>query len=283
MTSPVRIGVSGWSYRDWSGPFYPRGLGPDARLAFIAEHFNTVEVNRSFYSLLQPDVYRGWYRAVPSDFLFSVKGSRYITHQKKLHDVTLPLANFFASGVLHLTDKLGPLLWQLSGAWSLGIDRILAFLKLLPTSFEAAADLASRHDDQVKEASWPEGSRRRIRHVLEVRHPQAPVAGLAETIEELGMALAVSDAVEWPRFDPVGSDFVYVRLHGPGQLYASEYDAGELDGWAGRIDRWRTESSRRGGDAGESFVYFDNDAHAAAPRNALALAQRFREMSGAQP
>jgi uncharacterized protein YecE (DUF72 family) len=282
MTPTVRVGVSGWSYRDWNGCFYPPGLAPDSHLSFIAEHFNTVEVNRSFYSLLQPDVYRSWYRTVPSDFVFSVKGSRYITHQKKLHDVTVPLANFLASGVLHLTDKLGPFLWQLSGEWSLSLDRILGFLKLLPASFEAAVDLAARHNNKVKEASWPEGSRGRIRHVLEVRHPQAPVAELTETIEDLGMALAVSDAVEWPRFDPVESDFVYVRLHGPRRLYDSAYDADELDRWAERIDWWRKESSRLGKAGGECFVYFDNDGHAAAPRNAMALAQRFREMSGAQ-
>ncbi|HJR92497.1 MAG TPA: DUF72 domain-containing protein [Acidimicrobiia bacterium] len=270
----IRIGVSGWSYREWAGRFYPSGLPQADRLAFIAENFDTVEVNRSFYSLLKPDVYRGWHDAVPDDFIFAVKGGRYLTHQKKLHDVTVPLANFLASGVLHLGEKLGPILWQLSGAWRIDLERITAFLRALPATFDAAVDLASRHDDKVEAPSWPSGSSRPIRHVLEVRHPEAPIADLSAALEQEGMALAVSDGADWPVGEPAESDFVYVRLHGPGRLYSSRYEEDDLERWSGRIERWRAAAADRSADGGDCYVYFDNDVNAYAPHDALALRHR---------
>jgi len=275
MANRIRIGVSGWSYREWAGRFYPPGLSQSDRLAFIAERFDTVEVNRSFYSLLTPDVYRGWRETVPDDFVFAVKGGRYLTHQKKLRDVTVPLANFLASGVLHLEEKLGPVLWQLSGAWRIDLERIAAFLQALPATFDAAVELASRHDEKVEAPSWPSGSSRPIRHVLEVRHPEAPIAELSATLEQQGMALAVSDGADWPVREPAASDFVYVRLHGPGRLYSSKYEEDDLERWSGCIERWQAAAADRSAAGGDCYVYFDNDVNAYAPHDAFALRHRF--------
>lgn len=279
MSHPIRIGVSGWSYRDWAGRFYPPGLPAAGQLDFIAERFDTVEINRSFYSLLTPSVYQGWHDTVPDDFVFSVKGGRYLTHQKKLRDVTVPLANFLASGVLHLEEKLGPILWQLSAAWTIDLERIVAFLHALPATFDAAVELAARHDDRVRAASWPPGSGRPIRHVLEVRHPETPLADLAPTLERLGIALAVSDGAGWPLTEPVRSDFVYVRLHGPGRLYASPYEEDDLERWANRIEPWQADAAERSAGGGDCFVYFDNDINAFAPHDALALRRRFGQVA----
>src|SRR5689334_11939719 len=108
----IRIGISGWRYPAWRGVFYPKGLPQRSELQFASNSFNTLEINGSFYSLQRREYYRSWYTQVPDDFVFAVKGSRFITHMKKLRDVRVPLANFFASGVLVLGRKLGPILWQ---------------------------------------------------------------------------------------------------------------------------------------------------------------------------
>ncbi|HZD03422.1 MAG TPA: DUF72 domain-containing protein, partial [Longimicrobiales bacterium] len=122
--STVRIGVSGWSYGPWRGDFYPADLPQNRELAYLAERFDTVEVNGTFYALQKPDTFRGWYDDTPHDFRFAVKGSRFITHNKKLADPVGPLANFWAQGVLALGQKLGPVLWQLPRTVTFDEERI---------------------------------------------------------------------------------------------------------------------------------------------------------------
>lgn len=286
MSPETRVGTSGWSYPGWRNGFYPAGLRRGRELEYIATRFNAVEVNGSFYSLQRPGTYRRWYEATPDDFVFAVKGSRFITHNKKLGDVAVPLANFFASGVLRLGEKLGPILWQLSSALRYQEDRVARFLELLPRDGDAAAKLARRHDARLRGRSWTRSDGvGRIRHALEPRHPSYFVPAFAELCREHGVAIAVSDSSDWPTAHEVTADFVYVRLHGATQAYASRYTDEELDAWARRIRAWRRGRRAPGdrpileappGGRGERdvYVFFDNDAHGHAPHDALRLAAR---------
>ena len=266
----VWIGTSGWRYPAWRGVFYPTGLPQRRELAHLAGLVNTVEINGSFYSLQRPESYRAWAAETPDDFLFAVKGSRYITHLKQLRDVRVPLANFLASGVLALGPKLGPLLWQLPPRLRFDAARIDEFLALLPRSTGAAAQLAGEHDERLDgRAETVVDADRPLRHALEVRHESFRDPAFAALLRAHGVALVVADtAGTFPCFDDVTAGFVYVRLHGDTELYASGYAPEALDRWAERVREWRAGQSR------DVFVYFDNDVHAHAPFDAVALAER---------
>jgi uncharacterized protein YecE (DUF72 family) len=282
----VAVGVSGWSYGGWRGPFYPADLPARRQLEYVGRRFNSVEVNASFYGLLKPETCRAWYAAVPRGFRFAVKGSRFITHGKKLRDVEIPLANFFASGILLLGEKLGPIVWQLDRHRAIDPGRLETFLRLLPRDTEAAARLAGRHDHRLRGRSWTRTDRRRpLRHALEVRHEGSLQPDLVRVLRRHRVALVVSDSGDWPRREEITAGFVYVRLHGSPHTYASPYEPGQLDQWACRIRRWgaggEPEDARRitGRPAPPArrrdvYVYLDNDRDAHAPRDALALAAR---------
>ena len=170
-TRRVRVGTSGWRYPPWRGVFYPPGLPQRLELAHLAGLMNSVELNGSFYSLQRPESYRAWAAETPDDFVFAVKGSRYITHLKQLRDVRIPLANFLASGLLALGPKLGPVLWQLPPRLRFDAARIDEFLTLLPRSTGAAAQLAGEHDERLDgRAETTTDADRPLRHALEVRH-----------------------------------------------------------------------------------------------------------------
>ena len=176
----VRVGISGWTYKPWRGAFYPKGLKQADELAHAASRLRSVEVNGSFYALQRPESYRAWAAATPDDFVFAVKGGRFITHMKKLADVETPLANFFASGVLALGPKLGPVLWQLPPHLAFHPDRLDAFLALLPRTTREAAALAGRHDERLDGRSLTvTDADRPLRHALEVRHASFAVPELA--------------------------------------------------------------------------------------------------------
>lgn len=266
----VRIGTSGWTYPTWRGVFYPRGLPHRAELEHIGSLFDSVEINATFYRLESPDSFRRWRAETPRDFLFAVKGSRYITHQKQLNDAEGPLANFLASGILLLGEKLGPFLWQLPERTRFNADKLERFFDLLPADTEEAAALARRHDAKVEGRCWTEtDARRPIRHALEVRNPTFRDPAFLEILRRRGVALVSSDAPGWERLDDLTTDFAYVRLHGAEELYASGYSEESLDAWAERIRRWGAEGAR------EVYVYFDNDARVRAPFDAQGLARRF--------
>ena len=282
----IRIGTSGWVYGPWHGSFYPRDLRRGAELNYLATRLNTVEVNASFYSLQRPDAFRQWVRQTPDDFVFAVKGSRYITHMKKLRAAETALANFFASGVLALGTKLGPLLWQLPPSLGFDADRLAEFFDLLPRSTGAAAELARRHDDRVRDRALTEADvDQPIRHALEVRHPGFATPEAVELLRDKDIGLVVADtAGKWPYLEDVTSDFVYIRLHGDEELYVSGYGAEALDRWAERIRAWHSGGTpphahtvapaMRSRDGRDVYVYFDNDVKAYAPSDALALKQR---------
>jgi uncharacterized protein YecE (DUF72 family) len=142
--SELRIGISGWGYPGWRGKFYPKGLPQRRELEYASGVLNSVEINGSFYSLQLPSSYQRWHSQTPDDFVFAVKGARFITHMKKLHDVETPLANFFASGVLALRQKLGPILWQLPSNLGWNKERLKEFFELLPRNTRSAAKLAKK-------------------------------------------------------------------------------------------------------------------------------------------
>jgi uncharacterized protein YecE (DUF72 family) len=282
----IRIGISGWSYDSWRGDFYPEDLPRSRELEYASRRFDSVEINGSFYSLLKPGTYRGWYEQTPRGFRFAVKGSRFITHNKKLGDVEVPLANFMASGVLRLREKLGPILWQLPDTLTFDADRVDTFLDLLPHDTEAAARLARKHDDRVEGRAWTRvDRRRRLRHALEIRHESFLCPELVRIARRTGTALVFSHASDWLYSEEPTAGFIYLRLHGEPKTYASRYDDAALDRWARRIRRWhdadepddavqitdRAPPKRKGRDV---YVYFDNDARGHAPRDALRLARR---------
>src|SRR3954447_16502398 len=150
----LRIGISGWRYAGWRGKFYPSNLAQRRELEYASRTFNSVEINGSFYSLQLPSSYNRWHKETPPDFVFSVKGPRFITHMKKLRDVERPLANFFASGVLALREKLGPILWQLPPNLGWNEQRLGEFFELLPRDTAAAASLGKKHDEKLKTKAW---------------------------------------------------------------------------------------------------------------------------------
>lgn len=239
--SDLRIGISGWRYKGWRGTFYPEGLVQRRELEYASQQMNTIELNGSFYSLQRPESYRHWYEETPEDFRFAVKGGRFITHMKRLKDVDAALANFFASGVLRLADKLGPFLWQLPPDMRFDEDRLEDFLSLLPSDTSAAAALGMQHDDRLKGRSWTkvehEGG---LRHAIEVRHESFLVPEFVRQLCKHGIALVFADSAgRWPYAEDLTSDFVYIRLHGAEELYTSGYSDDQLDWWAQRIKAWR--------------------------------------------
>jgi len=269
----VLVGISGWNYPGWRGGFYPEGLSVRRMLAYASRRFRAVEINASFYSLQRPSTYRRWYEETPRGFVFAVKGSRYVTHMKRLGDVRVPLANFFASGVLRLEEKLGPVLWQLPPQLRFDPARVAAFLDLLPRSTGEAAALARGHDRRLAGRAWTRVERDRpIRHAFEVRHPSFLVPEFVRLLRRHGAALVFADSAgQWPYAEEVTGGFVYVRLHGSQVLYASRYTDEELDWWAARIRRWaaggeppdavritHTAPPRR--KQRDVYVFFDNDA-----------------------
>jgi uncharacterized protein YecE (DUF72 family) len=280
------IGISGWRYPGWRGDFYPAGLVQRRELEFASREVGSIEINGSFYSLQRPESYRRWREETPAGFVFAVKGSRFITHNKRLGEVERPLANFFASGVLLLEEKLGPFLWQLPPNVRYDETRVRSFLERLPRDTRAAADLARGHDERVVGRSSTEARvKRRLRHAIEPRHPSFFVQGFARLCRRHRVTIGVSDSGDWPCTEEVTADFMYLRLHGSRQTYASRYADEELDRWAERIRAWR--SGRQPDDAStfsglrpptrasrDVYVYFDNDAKVHAPKDARRLIER---------
>jgi uncharacterized protein YecE (DUF72 family) len=282
----IRVGISGWTYAPWRGVFYPKGLPHKRELAYAAEHFGAIEINGTFYAMQRPESFGRWREETPDDFVFSVKGSRYITHMLKLRNVETPLANFLASGVLRLGPKLGPILWQFPARMVFDAERFDAFLGLLPRDTEQAAALARRHDARLNGRDWLERDvQQPLRHAVEIRNDSFRSPEFIKLLRHHRAALVCADTVEWPRLMDLTADFVYCRLHGSQELYVSGYDDAALDWWASRVRRWAEGGEpddaervlgptkpRSGGR--DVFVFFDNDAKVRAPADAAALAAR---------
>jgi uncharacterized protein YecE (DUF72 family) len=294
-TGTVRIGISGWRYPPWRGIFYPPKLPQKRELAYAANIFRSIEINGTFYSLQRPEYFEAWAAETPDDFVFSVKGPRFITHIKRLKDVKVPLANFLASGVLRLGPKFGPILWQFPPNFRFEPKKLETFLKMLPHDTEAAAALARRHDKRLSgRSALKTDAKRQLRHAIEVRHNSFVTPAFVQLLRKYDVALVCADAVEWPRLMDLTSDFVYCRLHGSEQLYASGYDQEALDRWAARVACWAqgkipadAEQIIKGGPSEtqprDVFVYFDNDTKVRAPFDAQGFMARISEIWKRQP
>jgi uncharacterized protein YecE (DUF72 family) len=268
MTHTVRIGISGWRYQPWRGVFYPPGLRQADELAFASKAFPTIELNGSFYSLQRPSSYQAWHDAVPDDFVFAIKGSRYVTHMLRLRNSRTALANFFASGLLCLRRKLGPILWQLPPTLRFDAGALRAFLELLPRDTRELERLAGWHDARMKGRAVVDSLAELapVRHAFEVRHPSFETPQYIELLREYNAASCVADSAGlYPVIDESTADFAYARLHGKETLYVSGYEPDDLRAWAKRIRRWRKR--------GDVFVYFDNDVKVRAPFDARNLAR----------
>jgi uncharacterized protein YecE (DUF72 family) len=232
----VCVGTSGWSYDHWKGPFYPEDLPSSRMLEHYGRHFGCVEINSSFYRLPTEQALRQWVAAVPSDFVFAAKASRYITHMKRLRDPARSTAAFFER-IRALGERLGPVLFQLPPRWKLDEERLSAFLEALDAPFRYVFELRDRR--------WLD---ERVYRLLE-RHRAA------FCIYEL-------DGFVSPKC--VTTDFVYIRLHGPDGAYQGRYDAETLRGWAAEIRDWAAQGL-------SVYCYFDNDQAGYAAINAAEL------------
>jgi uncharacterized protein YecE (DUF72 family) len=283
----IWIGVSGWRYAPWRAVFYPADLAPQRELTYASRVLPTIEINGTFYSLQRPERFEAWHRETPAGFRFAVKGSRFITHMKRLRGIERPLANFFASGLFNLRDKLGPLLWQLPPTFAYDPVVLDAFFSLLPRTTVQALALARRRDERVRGRTRLAIDRNRhIRHAVEVRHESFCDPSFVAMLRRHRIALVVADtAGKWPYCEDVTADFVYVRLHGDKEIYASGYGDAALDRWAARLDAWSRGSEPRRAERissrpapkrarREVYCYFDNDIKVKAPFDALRLIEK---------
>jgi uncharacterized protein YecE (DUF72 family) len=239
MSAEVRIGTSGWQYQHWKGNFYDAKLPASRMLGWYLRHFDTVELNNSFYKLPSPEAFDKWRASTPSDFVFAVKASRFITHMKKLKDPENALNNLLPRAA-RLREKLGPILFQLPPGWRVDAGRLRDFLHALPATH--------RYAFEFRETSW---------------HSDA----ILQLLHEYNAAFCIFELAGFQSAIEVTANFTYVRLHGPGGKYQGCYPAEALDGWARRIVRWQRKLS-------SIYVYFDNDQAGYAAKNALQLRER---------
>jgi uncharacterized protein YecE (DUF72 family) len=286
----IRVGISGWKYEGWQGTFYPKGLAQRRELEFAGQHFNSIEINGTFYSMQKPKSFQQWSEETPDDFVFSVKGSQFITHVRQLQNVEGPLANFLAQGLLRLGRKLGPILWQLPPSFKYDAQRLQDFFSLLPRTHKQAAVYARQRDEWMAGRSWLEVEEDLpLRHAVEVRHKSFAIPEYIELLRKHEIAIVVADTPQWPRLFDITADFVYCRLHGSEKLYVSGYDEPAIDAWAKRIIAWSCGGEVNDGDHASKepglklatrdvFVYFDNDAKVRAPFDAMSLHKRIRDI-----
>ncbi len=273
MPGRAFVGISGYDYKPWRGRFYPDDLPARRWLEYASRTFNSIELNGTFYSLKSPAVFERWLEEVPKrDFVFAVKGGRFITHNLKLRNVETALGNFFASGVLALGRRSGPFLWQLPATYRFEPDRLDSFIRQLPRNARQGEAVARQHDARLRRGALVDAAASvKYRHAFEVRHPSYFHEEFYSLLRQHRCGFVIADtAGKFPYAEEVTADFVYVRLHGSRQLYASGYTDEELDTWARRCNDWRSE----GDGSRDVYVYFDNDAKVHAPFDALRLAQR---------
>lgn len=237
MRGRAYIGTSGWSYESWKDSFYEDY--PKARwLAYCAQRFSSVEVNATFYRLQSRETFRRWRDATPPGFRFAIKANRYLTHNRKLVEPA-PAIRLERSRAAGLGDKLAAVVWQLPRNFPCNLERLEKFVRAL-------------------------GRWRRVRHAIEFRHASWFTGEVAACLRERGIAVCQSDAADWPMWETVTADLVYVRLHGHRLTYASAYSDARLRGWARKVRSWTDEGR-------DVHVYFDNDAFGHAPANARRL------------
>jgi uncharacterized protein YecE (DUF72 family) len=287
----IRIGISGWRYAPWRGVFYPDGLAQHRELEYASRQLPTIEINGSFYSLQRPESYAAWYAATPPGFVFSVKGNRFLTHTLRLRGIEAPLANVLASGMFELREKLGPMLWQFPPNFQFDPERMEHFLSLLPHDTESALHIARHHEPRMAgRTALAIDKKRKMRHAVEIRHESFIDESFIAMLRKYHVALVVADtAGKWPYYEDVTADFMYLRLHGDKELYASGYSDEALARWAARIRAWTSggqppDARLISGKAApkrasrDLFCYFDNDIKVHAPFDARRLSALLAEL-----
>ncbi|MCK4416678.1 MAG: DUF72 domain-containing protein [Candidatus Latescibacteria bacterium] len=253
MASKIFVGTSGYSYLHWwDGVFYPQDIPQRKWLEFYVQSFDSVELNVSFYRLPKKATFEGWHKRTPQDFVFAVKGSRFITHVKKLKDCEEPLKLFLenASG---LREKLGVILWQLPPGLHLDQERLGDFCELL-----------SQNDISKS-----------IPQAFEFRHQSWFCQRIYDLLREHNLSLCIGHSQRWPYEEVVTADVVYLRFHGGAMLYGSNYSDGELEEWFSKARRWLNEGR-------SIYAYFNNDAHGFAVQNALTFRRLLQQKNGAK-
>ena len=286
----IRIGISGWRYAPWRGTFYPSDLPQRTELEFASNKLSVIEINGTFYSLQRPESFALWYRQTPADFVFALKAPRYITHMLRLKDVEQPLANWFASGLFNLREKLGPIVWQLPPSFKYEPQRLSDFIELLPADSASAATMARKRDAFMKgRTRLAIDANRPLRHAIEVRHASFASASFIDLLRKHNVALVISESArQWPMIQDVTADFIYMRLHGDKALYRSGYSDKALERWARRIAAWArgtepADASRVAGKGAQArgspdvYCFFDNtDVKLRAPFDAQTLMKKLR-------
>lgn len=281
--SKFHIGISGWRYAPWRNNFYPKGLVQRKELYFASRSVSSIEINGSFYALQTPERYAGWYADTPGSFVFSVKAPRYITHIRRLNNVEEPIANFFASGVLELKEKLGAILWQFPPSFKFNEEQFHQFLQLLPkTAAEALKNTRKYHPGFELPAHDGKAKNIRLRHAVEIRNPSFVDPKFIKLLRKYNVAFVIADtAGRWPYAEDITSDFVYMRLHGNTELYRSGYSKSAIEHWYKRIKAWSRGSQPKDAtligkkvrlhESLDVFCYFDNTDKLWAPQDARQL------------
>ncbi|HWW63354.1 MAG TPA: DUF72 domain-containing protein [Sphingomonadaceae bacterium] len=258
----IRVGIGGWTYEPWRGAFYPPGLPHARELAYAAERLGTIEINGTYYRLQKPETFAGWAKAVPDDFVFTVKASRFCTNRRVLAEAGEAVERFLGQGLTELGAKLGPILWQLMPTKAFDPQDFGAFLKLLP----------ARRDGM------------RLRHAIEVRHESFRDPAFTSMAREANVAIVFADSSDHPQFAETTADFVYARLQDAREAEPTGYAEGELDRWADVARCW-AEGGQPAGFAAidgiapaekprDAFLFMINGAKVRAPAAAQALIAR---------
>ncbi len=285
--SKIFVGMSGWTFECWRKDFYPEGLSQKKELEYASRKVSSIEVNGTFYSLQKPTSFTRWYQETPKDFCFSLKAPQYITHVRRLKDVEEPLANFFASGIFCLKEKLGPILWQFPPNVTLKDDRFEKFLKILPFDSKAGAKLAKKHSEKMEGRSQTKAfGDSPIRHAFEFRHMSFKNPEFLALLRSYNVAVVFGHAGDekYPYVEDVTSDFIYARMHGRGKEFKKGYSEETLDWWAKRLEKWiageqpsdaqcvlnaKPKKTKR-----DVYVYFDTDEKEFSPYDAMNLLSR---------
>lgn len=241
----AHIGTSGWQYKHWIGPFYPKGLPVNQHLTYFHQYFKTVEVNNSFYRLPEVTSLRRWYETVPDDFVFAMKASRFITHVKHLKDPAQSTEKLFERFVA-LEEKLGPILFQLPPRWHADPERLAHFLEVIPKGF---------------------------RYTFELRDPDWLREDIYDILRAHNAAFCIYELGGWRSEDVVTADWVYIRMHGPeNSKYTGSYNDERLEDMARKINIWNDQGM-------DVYCYFDNDQKGYAVKDAQRLIAMVKNIS----
>jgi uncharacterized protein YecE (DUF72 family) len=260
------IGIGGWTFEPWHGLFYPKGLPHVKELAYAGERLTSIEINGTFYRTQTPATFRKWASEVPDGFVFSVKGTRYVTNRRVLGEAGESIERFLGSGVTEMGDKLGPLLWQFAPFKKFDEPDFGAFFALLPEKFNG----------------------RRLRHVVEVRHDSFKVPEFIALLRKFNVAVVYTDHAKYPNIADVTADFVYARLQQGEDTVPTAYPPKEIAAWAKRLDGWaqgRQPADLPVVDAKakpkaaprDVFAYVIHEGKVRAPAAAMALIERLKE------